>query len=249
MSQRNRVFITSAAAGLARGVAIDLARHGYRVAFSYRPGGTPPGVTLDAIRAASGAEAVAIAADHGRAGDTERAVAAAEEALGGLDAYVHAVGPIVVRLFAKSTLEDMRAMLAGNYESAVEGAFAALPGMRARGYGRLVYFGMNGSHLTMPARGMSLYGAAKAAVVSFARTLSLEEAAAGITVNAIEPGDIRDKTVDRAGSREISANNPTGHAGSWEDVAYAVRFLVSPEASFINGMTIGVNGGLVEAHE
>jgi 3-oxoacyl-[acyl-carrier protein] reductase len=248
-SERNRVFITGAASGLARGIALDFARHGYRVAFTYRPGGTGPDGTLAAVREACGAEAVAIPADHGRAGETERSVRDAETALGGIDAYVHAVGPIVVKRFANSTLEDMRAMLAGNFESAVEGAFAALPAMRARAYGRFVYFGMNGTHLTLPARGMSLYGAAKAAVVTFARTLALEEAKAGITVNVIEPGDIRDKSVDRAGSRDISANNPTGHAGSWEDVAYAARFLVSQEASFINGMTIGVNGGLVEPHE
>ncbi|MBD5632896.1 MAG: SDR family oxidoreductase [Candidatus Eremiobacteraeota bacterium] len=249
MFERRRAFITGAASGLARGIAIDLARHGYRVAFTYRPGGTGPEQTLARIRDAGGAEGVAVAADHARVGDTERSVRAAAQALGGIDAYVHAVGPIVVKLFASSTQEDARAMLAGNFESAVEGAFAALPAMRAQGYGRLVFFGMNGSGQTLPARGMSLYGAAKAAVVTFARSLALEEAKAGITVNAIEPGDIRNKDLDRAGSREVSANNPTGHAGSWEDVAYAVRFLVSQEASFINGMTLGVNGGLVESHE
>jgi NAD(P)-dependent dehydrogenase (short-subunit alcohol dehydrogenase family) len=48
---------------------------------------------------------------------------------------------------------------------------------------------------------------------------------------------------------KIPANNPTGHAGSWEDIAGAVRFLVSEEADFINGMTMSVNGGLVESHE
>ncbi len=249
MTERRRAFITGAASGLARGVAVDLARHGYRVAFTYRPGGTAPDGTLAAILASGGAAGITVAADHGKAGETARSVAEAEVALGGLDAYVHAVGPIVVKRFAASTADDARAMIAGNYESAVEGAFAALPGMRARGYGRLVYFGMNGSHLTLPALSMSLYGAAKAAVVAFARSLSLEEAKAGITVNVIEPGDIRDKTVDRAGAQAIAANNPTGHAGSWEDVAYAVRFLVSEEASFINGLTIGVNGGLVEPHE
>jgi 3-oxoacyl-[acyl-carrier protein] reductase len=86
-------------------------------------------------------------------------------------------------------------------------------------------------------------------VVAFARALSLEEAGRGITVNVVEPGDIRDKYVNRAGALRIAANNPTGHAGSWEDVAYAVRFLVSDEAGFINGMTIAVNGGLLEPHE
>jgi len=242
-------FITGAASGLARGVAIDLARAGYRIAFTYRTSGTPPDETLARVRAAGGGEALAIAAEHGEPGETERAVRAAEAGLGRLDAVVHAVGPIVVRRFEGLEMDDCRRMLAGNYESAVELALAALPAMRARGSGRLVFFGMNGSHETLPARGMTLYGAAKAAVVAFARSLALEEAARGITVNVIEPGDIRDKEVDRAGARAIPANNPTGHAGSWEDVAYAVRFLVSEEASFINGMTIGVNGGLVEPHE
>jgi len=249
VSEHRRAFITGAASGLARGVAIDLARHGYRVAFTYRPGGTGPEATQAAVRAAGGGEAAAIAADHASPGETARSVREAADALGGIDAYVHAVGPIVVKLFENSTPDMARAMIAGNFQSAVEGAFEALPAMRAQRYGRLVYFGMNGTHLTLPARGMSLYGAAKAAVVTFARTLALEEAIRGITVNVIEPGDIRDKSVDRAGSRAIVANNPTGHAGSWEDVAYAVRFLISEEASFINGMTIGVNGGLVEPHE
>lgn len=244
------VLITAAARGLARGVAIDLARAGYRVAFTFRTDGTPPDGTLAALRTAGGGrEALAIAADHGVSGDTEQAVRAAESAFGGLDIYIHSVGPIIVRSFAKSTMADYHALLAANLDSAVEGAFAALPGMRSRGFGRLVFFGMNGSHLTNPARNMSLYGAAKAGVVAFARTLALEEAAAGITVNVVEPGDIRDKEIDRAGAHTIPADNPTGHAGSWEDVAYAVRFFVSDDASFINGMTLGVNGGLVEPHE
>jgi 3-oxoacyl-[acyl-carrier protein] reductase len=244
-------LVTGAARGLARGIVVDLARSGYRVAFTYRAGGTPPDATLAAIAAAApgSREPVAIVADHERTGETEAAVRSAEAALGGLDVLIHAVGPIVVKRFATSSMDDYRRMLAGNLESAVEGAFAALPGMRTRGFGRLVFFGMNGSHETRPARGMGLYGAAKAAVVAFARTLALEEAARGITVNVVEPGDIRNKDVDREGARAIAAENPTGHAGSWEDVAYAVRFLVSDEASYINGMTIGVNGGLVEPHE
>ncbi|GAC1311264.1 MAG: SDR family NAD(P)-dependent oxidoreductase [Vulcanimicrobiaceae bacterium] len=249
MLDRPTVLVTGAARGLARGIASDLARGGYRVAFTYRSEGTPPAATLAAIAAAGNGPGIAIAADHGLPGATEAAVRAAETALGRIDAFVHAVGPIVVRRFAASTMDDFRTMLAGNLESAVEGAFAVLPAMRIRGFGRLVFFGMNGSTITQPARGMSLYGAAKAAVVTFARTLALEEAARGITVNVVEPGDIRDKSIDRAGAETIAATNPTGRAGSWEDIAYAVRFLISPDASFVNGQTVGVNGGLIEPHE
>ncbi|MDQ2857322.1 MAG: SDR family oxidoreductase [Candidatus Eremiobacteraeota bacterium] len=252
MSQRRRVLVTGAARGLARGIVVDLARAGYRVAFTFRASGTPPDDTLAAARergGAGGADVIAIEADHERSGATERSVRAAQQKLGGVDAFVHAVGPMVIRRFATSTPEDYRAMITGNLESAVEGAFAALPGMRERSFGRLIFFGMNGSHVTWPSRGLALYAAAKAGVVAFARTLALEEAARGITVNVVEPGDIRNKDVDRPGSLGIMAKNPTGHAGSWEDVAYAVRFLLSDEASFMNGVTIGVNGGLAEPHE
>jgi len=248
VAQQRTAFITAAARGLARGIVIDLARGGYRVVFTYRPGGTPPDATLAAIRGA-GRDALALPADHARPGETERTLGEAQARVGPIDILVHAAGPMAVKRFARATLADYREMLAGNLGSAVEAAFAVLPAMRERGWGRLVFFGMNGSHATLPARGMSLYGAAKAGVVQFARTLALEEAERGITVNVIEPGDIRIKDVDREGACAITSNNPTGHAGSWEDVAYAVRFLVSEEASFVNGQTIGVNGGLVEPHE
>jgi 3-oxoacyl-[acyl-carrier protein] reductase len=96
---------------------------------------------------------------------------------------------------------------------------------------------------------LSLYGAAKAGVVTFARALSLEEAVHGISVNVIEPGDIRDKAADRAAAHAVVANNPTGRAGSWEDIAAAVRFVVGDDAGYLNGMVLGVNGGLIAAHE
>ncbi len=230
---------------------MDLARDGYRVGFTYRRSGTGPEATLAAISAVAAPDAppLAFAADNVREGETAAAIASAEEALGRIDAYVHAVGPMTIERFERSSLGAYRAMIESNLTSAVEGAFAILPGMRARGFGRLVYFAMNGSHVTQPARGLAFYGAAKAGLVAFARTLALEEARRGITVNVVEPGDIRDKETDRAGARLISAKNPTGHAGSWQDVAGAVRFLISDAAGFINGMTIGVNGGLVEPHE
>lgn len=244
---RRLAFVTGAAGGLAQGVAAALARD-YRVAFTFRPGGTPPDATLALVRAHD-PQAVAVAADAATPGSFADAFADASARRGPVDVVVHAVGPIVVRRFERSTLDDYRAMIDGNLRSAVELAFAALPAMRERGFGRLVFFGMNGSHVTLPARGMSLYGAAKAAVVTFARTLALEEARYGITVNAIEPGDIRAKSASRDAARVIPAANPVGHAGSWEDIAYAVKFLVSDEAAFVNGTVVGVNGGLVEPFE
>jgi 3-oxoacyl-[acyl-carrier protein] reductase len=179
----------------------------------------------------------------------QAAVAATQARLGGLDVLIHALGPIVVKSFEKSDFDDYTRMIAGNLGSAVALAFAVLPQMRERGFGRLVFFGMNGSHVTQPARSMTLYGAAKAGVVTFARSLALEEAKHGITVNVLEPGDIRDKSADRRTARQRQAENPTGHPGSWEDIAAAVLFAIGDDAYYYNGMVLGVNGGLVEPHE
>jgi len=241
-------LVTGAASGLGAGIARALAAAGYRMAFTCRPAGTLPHATRAAL-AEHDPDALAIANDLSSFAAAAELVAAVELQRGPLDIVVHAVGPIVVRSFAASSEADYRAMIDGNLGSAVALAAAVLPGMRARGFGRLVFFGMNGTHVTQPGRLMSLYGAAKAGVVAFARTLALEEARYGITVNVIEPGDIRDKTATRDEARLIKADNPTGHAGSWEDIADAVCFAVGDEAGFLNGMVLGVNGGLVNPHE
>ena len=95
---------------------------------------------------------------------------------------------------------------------------------------------------------MVLYGAAKAAVVVFARTLALEEAANGIMVNVIEPGDIRGKEADRAAARAVAARNLTGHAGRGRRRGGG-PFRGGGRDGFLNGMVLGVNGGLAEPHE
>jgi 3-oxoacyl-[acyl-carrier protein] reductase len=242
------VLVTGGAGGLAQGVCLGLARAGYRVAFTFRPAGTPPDATLALIRPHD-PDAFALDDDVTHEPAARSAVRSVEERCGRLDVLVHALGPIVVKSFERSDFHDYSRMIAGNLGSSVALAAAALPGMRERGFGRLVFFGMNGSHTTQPARLMSLYGAAKAGVVAFARTLALEEAKHGITVNVIEPGDIRDKHVDRRAARTRTAANPTGHPGSWEDIAATVRFAIADEAFYLNGMVLGVNGGLVEPHE
>ncbi len=241
-------LVTGAASGLAAGIARALARDGYRIAFTYRPGGTPPDDTLAAVREHD-AGVIALPNALEDAAAALRLVDDVTAQRGPIEVAVHAVGPIVVRSFARSTWDDYRAMIDGNLGSAVALAAAVLPSMRERRFGRLIFFGMNGSHTTQPAKLMSIYGAAKAGVVTFARTLALEEAANGISVNVIEPGDIRDKTATRAAAAAIPAENPTGHAGSWEDIAAAVRFAVGDDAGFCNGMVLGVNGGLVQPHE
>lgn len=241
-----RALVTGAAGGLAAGIAPALARDGFEsVSITYRS--TPPGATVDAITAA-GAIASAVRVDF--LDDTTIVEAALEDAvqrLGPFDTLVHAVGPLVVKRFSRTTLEDYREAFDGNVRSAVLASRALLPAMREAHFGRVVFFGMLGSSETRPFRAFSLYQAAKSGLVAFARCLAIEEAGNGITVNVVAPGDIREKTLDRARAFERPARNPRGRVGSYEDVADAVRFLVARERDFITGAVIEVTGGLQTA--
>lgn len=243
-----RALVTGAAAGLAAGIAPALARDGFSaVAITYRD--TPPDATLDAIEAA-GAVAWAARVDFLEdAALVEKSLDELVRQHGPFDTLVHAVGPLVVKRFARSTPEEYAATFDGNVRSAVLAARATLPAMRDAKFGRIVFFGMLGSEQTRPFRGFSLYQSAKSALVAFARCLALEEAANGITVNVVSPGDIREKALVRRQAYERNANNPRGRPGSYEDVADAVRFFVAAERDFITGAVIEVGGGLQTAAE
>jgi len=243
-----RALVTGAASGLAAGIAPLLARDEFsHIAITYRD--TPPHETLRAIEAA-GAQA---SAERVAFTDDDAAISAALDALiarcGPFDTLVHAVGPLVVKRFARLTMDDYREMFDGNMRSAVLAAQAVLPAMREAKFGRLIFFGMNGSSETRPYRGFTLHQAAKSAVVAFARCLALEEAPKGITVNVIEPGDIRDKAVTRSEALKREAGSPRGRPGSFEDVADIVRFLAAPERDYLTGAVISITGGLMEAAE
>lgn len=242
------VLVTGAASGLAAGIAADLASDGFeRVTITYRT--TSPEKTLESIETA-GAIARAARIDFSA---NEPEITEALDALlaehGPFDALVHGVGPMVVRRFERTTMDDYREMFDGNVRSAVLAARTVLPFMRAHQFGRIVFFGMNGSSETRPHRGFALHQAAKSAVVAFARTLAIEEAAHNITINVIEPGHIKDKRIARADALSVPSPSPRGRAGSYEDVADVVRFLLAPERDYLTGAVISVTGGLTQADE
>jgi 3-oxoacyl-[acyl-carrier protein] reductase len=240
-----RLLVTGAAAGLAQGIAIEIARDGvYRdVAITYRT--TPPDETLAGLKAA-GAQASAHRVDF--SGDGESVMQALRDvvaAAGPFDALLSAVGPMLIKRFEDSTLDDYREMFDGNVRSAMLAMQAVLPAMRERRFGRVVVFGMNGSSVTKPARGFALHAAAKSALVSMAKSVALEEGVNNITVNVVEPGDIRDKSLRREQALTMQAGNPRGRPGTFEDVADAVRFFLAPERDYITGAVLGITGGAI----
>jgi 3-oxoacyl-[acyl-carrier protein] reductase len=245
---KRRALVTGAARGLAAGIAAALPADGFdHVAITYRT--TLPEATLAAIESA-GSRGSAARVDFL---DDEPTIADALARLvserGPFDTLVHGVGPLIVKRFERLTLDDYRETFDGNVRSAVMATRAVIAGMRAANFGRIVLFAMLGSNQTQPFRGFSFYQAAKSAVVAFARTLAIEEARHGITVNVVAPGDIRHKSLARAEALGRSAANPRGREGSYEDVADAVRFLVARNRDFVTGAVLEITGGLTQADE
>jgi 3-oxoacyl-[acyl-carrier protein] reductase len=241
-----RALVTGGASGLTAGITVALAADGFEcIAITYRS--SKPAATLAAIERA-GVHASATPIDFSA---NPSAIAPALQRLvddeGPFDTLVHGVGALTVKRFVNLTPADYANLFDTNVRSAVLACAAVLPAMRAAGFGRIVVFGSNGSSETRPYRGFSLYQASKSALVAFARTLAVEEAEHGITVNVIEPGDIRDKTQSRDQARIRESPIPRGRPGSFEDLADVVRFLIAPERDFITGAVIGVTGGLTQA--
>lgn len=176
-----------------------------------------------------------------------RALAETEAALGPVDILVNNAGMVQSghdlpgAPLHRTSDAAWQHGIAINLTSAFLMTRAVLPGMRARGYGRIVQM----SSVTGPVvgiEGSATYAAAKAGILGMARCLALENGGHGITVNCIGPGWIQTGSFTEA---EITAgrHTPTGRPGRPEEVAHAALFLASEEASYITGQLVTVDGG------
>lgn len=146
----------------------------------------------------------------------------------------------------QTTVEDLDYAMAVNVRAAMVLTQAFAPGMRAAGFGRIVNIS---SRAAMGKTGRTAYSAAKAGLIGMTRTLCLELAASGITVNAIAPGPVATELFDRGHPlggekrQRVIDGIPVKRVGTPEDVARAVVFLLSPDSGYITGQTLFVCGG------
>ncbi|GGA43990.1 putative oxidoreductase YtkK [Kroppenstedtia guangzhouensis] len=251
-NQKPVALVTGSSGGLGRVAAEVLAEAGWSLAAHFRKNQESAREMVDQL-AAKGRQAHLFQADVSRRDEALQLVRGVEERLGRLDALIHAVGPFVRerRRFADYSLGDVDDMVDGNLKSALYMAHASLPLLRRSGCGRIILFGFGraGEAPAWPDR--AAYAAAKTGLVSFVKTLSVEEAPFGVTVNMVCPGDIvgenkLKRIVEVEGLRD--EETPLGRPGSGEDVARVIRFLCEQKSGFVTGNIIQVTGGLDVIH-
>jgi 3-oxoacyl-[acyl-carrier protein] reductase len=235
--------------GAARGIGAGLARRfvaeGARVVI-----GDTEVETGEATVRSLGGPAVARfqRTDISRNEDAEAIVKAAVDGFGGLDILVQNAGIYPWTLIENTSAEEWDKVLAVNLKGCFLAAKAALPAMRRRGGGRLLFTSsITGPHVTSPGHGH--YSASKAGINGFIRAAALEFAPDRITVNGIEPGNILTEGMQLHRSvefiRSMEAMVPLGRLGTPDDIANAALFLASDEANYITGTTIVVDGGQI----
>ncbi|MGA8074579.1 MAG: SDR family oxidoreductase [Candidatus Acidiferrales bacterium] len=244
MALRQRAALVSGGSrGIGKGIAMGLAQAGARVAISYRSNKAAAQNALREMQAA-GAECFAVEADVTDASKVQFLVDTVVERFGRLDILVNNVGAFNWKPVIETTHEEWQRVLASNLLSVFYMSKAVLSVMRRQHWGRIINLGAVGAERAFGQATISAYAAAKAAVVSFSRSLAVEEAKHGITVNVINPSNVdeRDLTADEA--RKIrDTRSPIGRPPSAQDVAVAVRFFASDEADFITGQALNVSGG------
>ncbi|MDR0358144.1 MAG: glucose 1-dehydrogenase [bacterium] len=245
-------IVTGGSRGIGAAIARRLGAAGAAVGVNYATRAEQADAVVAGV-CEDGGRAIAVQADVGDAGDVERLVSRVEAELGPITILVNNAGLALQAKLEDYDPEAMARMRSTNVDGVIHTTRAVAPGMRARGYGRIVNLTSIAAQGTrLP--GNAFYGATKAEVDLLTRRFAMELGPSGITVNAIAPGFIATEMTRRSRhgttfeelAARLSEITMMGRVGEPDDIAHAVAYLVSPEAGFVTAQTLTVDGGRMD---
>ncbi|WIV19117.1 SDR family NAD(P)-dependent oxidoreductase [Paenibacillus polygoni] len=243
----NRVAIVTGSGskrGIGRTIALTLAEQGAKLVIADI---NQEGIqdTVDAIRA-EGGEAIGVELNVTSQESNQAMVEKVLEAFGRIDILVNNAGISQKATVAEMTLEDVTRVFNVNMFGLFLCTQAVLEPMKKQKYGRIISLSSVSAKRGGGVFGGAHYSASKAAVLGFSKNLAREVATDGITVNCIAPGLVNTdiwKSLDQNTANGVIATIPMGRPGETEEIASAIAFLASKEASYITGEEIDINGG------
>ena len=236
--------VTGGSRGIGRGIALELAKRGAAIVVNYNTSAEAANQVVAAIQEAGG-KACAVQADVSKLADAERLIKSAIDTYGKIDILVNNAGTTRDNVIMMMKEDDWDTVIDTNLKSAWNCSKVAVKAMLRKRYGRVINItsvsGIAGQG------GQTNYSASKAGLIGLTKALAKEVAPRQITVNAVAPGFIpTDLTANLPANlmEELNKRIPLERWGTPEDVAYAVAFLASDEASYITGQALAVDGGL-----
>ena len=240
-------IVTGGSRGIGRAVCVALAKQGCNVVVNYCHGAEPAEQTAALCRA-EGVQAVTVQADVSTAEGCKALFDAAAEAFGRVDVLVNNAGITRDNLILRLTEQDFDAVLDTNLKAVFRMSRAVMRPMMKQRQGRIINItsvvGASGNP------GQANYAAAKAGVAGMTRALARELGSRGITVNCVAPGFIATDMTAALGDEQqkaLTGQIPLGRLGAPADIAAAVAYLASPEAGYVTGQELHVNGGMFMA--
>ena len=244
MNLTNKIaIVTGSSRGIGKAITLRLAQDGCSVVINYKSNSWAADQVVEMV-SKMGRNAIPVQCDVSNFADVEEMIRKAKAEFGRIDILVNNVGPFLYKTIFDTTIQEWHEISNSNLNSVFYCCKAVVPIMRAQKSGVIINIGAPNAERIQGYLKNCAYAVAKTGVVVFSKSLAKEEAPNGIRVNVVNPGFIETENYTEEMKKDMPQQVPMKRLGKPEDVANAVAFLASDEASYITGSVLNVHGGL-----